>query len=424
MRMRKLKLQRRKIMLSSKSNRSFYRGSAMILGFTFMISHASLADNQILKDTVINTSLSALEPIISYSVTPNEIFYSTPELFDSSNRILQISRMNTQDFKQEKMYCLIPKQIFVAGAPMFCINGSYLLLQDDETLEINLFKCKRDTFKFISKIIPPERTKYFEMLPLDSELFLLIDLYNHHPSEDKFNASLSIYEPSLNRIMETIHPELPCIAWSHFPKKWVTINDSSIFLSEPCGRIIREYDHSLKPKAIIDLPVMANWKNLPANRFPFETSPDKIHPKLLIDKLKIITSKINRIESINSLGDSLLLISCTGADSIDLSKRIIFLYNPKTKQFWEQPIFCFSSSTINYQSKIRSSIEITLNSVWSGIYKSITIESDSFIPESGLTKEENEQLKNRYYETHDPEFIFKCSPTHLAHLLHDKSKWK
>jgi hypothetical protein len=411
-------------MLLSKSNRSFYRGSAMILGFTFMISQASIADNQSLRDTVINTSLSALEPIISSSVTPHEIFYSTPELFDSASRVLQINKLNTQDFKQEKKYCHIPKQIFIAGAPMFCINGSYLLLQDDETLELNLFKNKSDTFKFICKIIPPERTKYFEMLPLGKEQFLLIDLYNHHPSEDKFNTSLSVYEPSLNRISITIHPDLPCIAWSHFPKKWVTLNDSSIFLSEPCGTIIHEYDHSLKPKATIELPAMASWKNLPANRFPFETSPDKIHPKLLIDELKTINRRVNRIENITAVDDSLLIISCTGADSLDASKKIAFLYNPKTKQFWAQPITCFSTTAMNSSSKINSSIETILNSAWSGISRSITIDNDSFIPQTGLTQEENEQLKNKYYETHDPEFIFKAYTTHLDQLLRDKGKWK
>lgn len=401
-------------MLLLKNNKSINRGSILILGFTFFVTLRIMAyDSNPDSLTSINTGISAMNPDVTQNRSGNSLSFTTTSLFNKQTRKLEIIIYDPHLKIKTELKGTIPKNIVIQSSPIFAINKNYLIIQDDDAMNLHLFSISNTNFIFKNTIKLPEKTKFFCIQFLEKNLFLFSDMYNHHPLEKKFNVSLSIYDASKNKIINTIHPELPCIALSHLDHRWIEFNLENIFLVEPCGNAIHVYDHNLKEEKIIHIETDSKWIDLPKLQLPFETSTDKIHPKFLIEKLKPFIHSFNHIEFISIVNDTLLFLSCTNSDSTSKNESIAFIYNLKEYKLKNHIEFTRNSKQWGNNS-ISEELTTIFNSKLLIGNKSISISSDSYKPDKNLKYNENQLLKDKYYETHNPEFIIELAPLHLV----------
>ena len=401
-------------MLHSINNKSINRGSLLILGFTFF-SAMRLMAHDLNSDSVatIKTGLLALNPEVIQTRTGGALSFTTTSLWNKEKRELKIIVYDPVSKNKKELKGIIPQNITIQALPTYAINTNYIIIQDDDEMDLYLFRLSNTNFVFKNKIKSPTRSKFFNINFLEGNTFLFTDIYNHHPAENKYNVSLSIYDAAKNEIVKTIHPELPCIALSHLNHRWIEFNLENVFLVEPCGNAIHVYDHHLKEEKIIHIETDRKWIDLPKLQLPFETSTDKIHPKLLIEKLKPFIHSFNHIEFISIVNDTLLFLSCTNSDSTSKNESIAFIYNLKEYKLKNHIEFTRNSKQWGNNS-ISEELTTIFNSKLLIGNKSISISSDSYKPDKNLKYNENQLLKDKYYETHNPEFIIELAPLHLV----------
>lgn len=382
------------------------RGIAHALCFLILVSVNIYAES--VKDTIIETKEISIDPLNRSSISDNQFAFITSNSWNIKKRELFITNIDLKTFTKIKIKVLVPTSIKILQCPSFCLNDSFMLIQDEYDLEWFLFKNVSGEFKLIEKIILPSKTKAFDARVLNNHMFLFSDLYNHHPKDSLYNTSLCVFDARSRKIMKVIHPELPCIGLSHFPQNWISQNRELIALADPCGNKIRIYDFQLSQIRTIQLPTTSTWINLPGNKIPIETSPSQMNPKELIEKFGPMLSTFSRIETIHFANDSLLLISCNETDTANY-ENLNFVYNAKINAFISSKSI-FISEKRKIQNSGRSELTFQLNPhqmIRNGIC--ISLEEDNFIPNPTLTAEENEINKNKFYENNDPEFIIRIS---------------
>ncbi len=382
------------------------RGTIIFLCFFVLI--APKANAGVEKDTIIFTKESSVDPLYRSSIFQDQFVFATSTSWDLSQRILTLNKLELVRYALSKIKILIPTNIKLLQCPTFCITDSFLLLQDEYDLNWFLFIKKAGQYTYLEQLSPPPRTIFFKAKAISESKFLLTDNYNHHSADSVYNTSLCIYDARLRQFTAEIHPGLPCIGLSHFPQNWISNNSKQIALSEPCGNKIYLYDLALKLTEMICLPVDKHWIDLPENKIPLETRPEKINPKALIEKLNTLLPTFSRIETIHFVNDSILLVNCTIPDSLK-SKKTTYIYNTQNRSF-EKPeyISFYSKENMAFEKANTPSLNLTPYQLFSeGIY--ISLEDDNFIPNPNFTISQNETNKNNFYENNDPEFIIRIS---------------
>jgi hypothetical protein len=280
-----------------------------------------------------------------------------------------------------------------------------LILLDDAYFNYHRFEKKNGKFIYINTIELPPHSAGKNMKVIEDNKFLFYSIYNFHPDQLINNTTIMIYDAAENKIQNCIHPDLPCIAFSHLPHEWIAINKNRIALSDPCGYKIRFYDFALNIKdSIVYHP--SNWKDLTANKIPFETSSAKIHPKLLIDKLLAFEDTISRIEKIEFVNNSRLLVSSTCLNCGE-NKRRIDIWNMGN---YSSPVYTRNALPIEYSDSDNINIDtipLKLNHASNILFKDnlmYSVNDEDFEINRSMTVKEFNHQKDIFYETHDPYF--------------------
>ncbi len=384
------------------------KNRGVIMALCFLISFSFNSFGKIANDTIILTNENSIDPTFRSCISDNFYSYSTSHSWDINKREIVISKLNLKNHVISKLSIKVPTNIKILQCPTYCLTDSFLLLQDEYDLQWFLFKNMFGKYKFIDKIILPKNTMALNAKVLNEHMFLLTDIYNHHPLDSVSNVSLCTYDALLRKVTHEIHPVLPCIGLSHFPQNWISQNDKFIAVAEPCGNKIQIYNINLKLTRTISLPLSSSWTNLPGNKIPIETSPALINPKEFIGNFKNTISKFSRIETLQFANDSLLLISCNHPDSAQVTHEN-FVYNAKQDLFMDPKFITIKSSEVSDTNKTSGlTFHITPHQLLrNGIC--IMLLEDNFIPNPKLTTQENENNKNTFYEKNDPEFIIRLS---------------
>lgn len=419
--MMRLLLLQKKMKSFLKSSNFYHRGSILILGFLFIFGKEACSLG-LSTDSIsfYKTNLSSIDATIKICSFKSTIAFSTPQLFDTSTNRLEIRVTEFHNYTTRSLIDYIPKSIGIHQLPDISLSTHHLILQDFESLGLFVFKIINNTFEYQGQIQLPEKCQILNAYPLDEKRFLLTDIYNHHPLDSEYNVSLCIYDATLDSITAEIHPVIPCIALSHLEHQWTSFDANFIFLAEPCGNKIHRFDHNLKNEKIIEFKEPSNWTNLSNNKIPFETSPDKVHPKIVIFKLIDLLPSFNRIETIKTINDSITEIICSTSDSNNIQNKQAIFYNSKQDVFTNH----FQSYSTDIFGNSRNSIAEQLfnlsKSNWIGENKCITLSDDSFLGNPTLSQKENETNKEIYYQTKDPEFEFKIYNLNLSRIISDK----
>ncbi|MBL0104387.1 MAG: hypothetical protein IPP51_11925 [Bacteroidetes bacterium] len=359
------------------------------------------------KEETFHTAINSLDFQLKFSFFESTITYCTDFDNITGNKTLLFHTMNVTTLLNDSFRIKLPQNIQIETIPEFAATENFILLQDDKTLKIHCFEKRGKTGSmYHGEIKLPEKTSFLNFEPISQNKFLLMDYYNHHPLDSTENISLGIYNAESKIIEKTIHPKSPGIAFSHLQNHYITIGKNRIALAEAAGNKIRVYDFSLKEIITLSLPESVG--NFGVHQFPFETSPDKINPKELIELLKKHSNNIARIESLYYGPDDKLIAGIIPLHEFN-SNRLMIAYD-ETTGLYSLP------QKLNFTGQFCDTINIPC---WSDYLPSISgnrllvVSDDSFQTKLCLPKDEYEKRKNSYYETHDAEYIF-----HLYRINH------
>lgn len=305
----------------------------------------------------------------------------------------------------------IPDTIQIASLPLISLNEKYIILTDDYHFNQYRFELNNGIYQYANEIYKPSDSPVNMVTTINSELFLFECLYNFHPDNKQFNTNLAIYNARTNILSNFIHPDLPCIGFSHLEKKWTAVNDSVIALASPCGYQIYLYDLNLKLIDSIQFKP-AGWKDIPGLKIPFETNPSKIHPKHLIKKLDNYQDSISRIEKIFFIDDSTLMI--TGMNGQIPKNRNVELWNihHHNKPIYTSPVqIVYSDSDLVNPNRELLQLSLPLNLHFND-RKLIWFNDEETFYRDGQSYIQQKQFKDTYYENNDPQFnigVYKLS---------------
>ncbi len=365
------------------------------------------------------TGKNSISESFSSYISPPVVYYITDEDWNAESRDLSLNMINTESGKKDSFILHIPTTIIINELPDISLNSDYLILTDDEQFSLYRFKKSGKQFNFVNEIKLPEKCSGKNVKYLSKNKFLLYCFYNFHPSDNTYNSNLGIYDAEKDSIIRFIHPEMPCIGFSHFPKEWLTNNDNTIALASPCGYKIDFYNFNLELKGSIN-PQTSEIKNYRSiDKISFETSPDFIHPKLLIEKMLLLKDTVSRIEKIYFVNNSTLLVSSTGKD-LGNDQRRIDLWDIDHKL---KPVFCNAKNRIEVpvnDTLDPEHLPIPINSCDDLEIKNNIIyafNNEDYISDKKIKMSDFLQLKNQYYETNDPiysiqQFILPRIPVH------------
>ncbi len=354
----------------------------------------------------ISTGKNSITNQISSFVFPPYAYYFTSEEWNTESRVLKIYSVNCETGFRDSIEINIPRVIIINELPTIAVNENYLILCDDENFSFYRYLNRNGKYTFSNKIKLPNNSSGRYIRIIDKDKFLIHTIYNFHPDAESYNSNIGIYDAKNDKFINFIHPDLPCIGFSHLPKSWVTFNEKLIAIADPCGYKIRFYDFGLNLYDSINYFPGNGWKNLNGNKIPLETNPAKIHPKLLIDQLLSLQDSISRIEKIYFIDNSKLLVSSI-SPKCGKEKRRIDIWgtsNLKKPMLTETdfPVSYFDNDTIDRNDcpfPYYHLSEFTLNN---NLIFTITDENlNQTLP---ITMKEFKTLKDLYYEKNDPEF--------------------
>ena len=373
-----------------------------IFFMTTIIAHAQTAEWK----KSLSLGKSSLENRFRFYIKDATVFYFTTEDWDESTRMLKVSSLETTSSKRDSFIVSIPETVIFYDLPEIALNDDFLIMTDEEKMDIYRFWKTGNTYKFLNKIILPPHTNGQFVSFLKKNLFLVQCLYNFHPLDSTNNTNLGIYDAATDKILNFIHPDLPCIGFTHLDMSYVTNSDNLIAVANPCGYKIVLYDFNLKAKDSIDYTPKTGWTALPGNKIPGETDPSKIHPKLLIDNLVALKDSVSIIEKIFFINNDYLLISATGKSYGDNNRRIDY-WNIKNSK---SPAYSFPKAKIYYNENDTIQLKkcpLILNECKRSIIHNnliYTLNDDDFFPEDNQLFKIFNNKKNIYYEDNTPNF--------------------
>ena len=352
----------------------------------------------------VRMNKSSLDAELESWISPPFVYYMTNDDWNPEDRTLKIFCLNINSQLIDSAILKIPEEVIIHAIPGIAMNGNYLILTDDDRFKMFLFIRSGNSFIFRNKINLPSDFVTRRLKFLTADRILLYSIYNFHPVEGVQNTNLSVYDIQNDSIIKILHPELPCIGFSHLINEWISVSDDRIAIADPCGYTIRFYNFDLDLQDSIIFHPGGRWKDLPGNTLPFSTSPAEINPKLLIDKLLKIQDTISRIEKLFFLNDqSLLVISTCGA----MGKRRMDIWDLTDLR---KPIAMYDDVVTDSDSV--DTIDINLlppdmnrplrvyvkNQIVYRIY------DEDFYVNNSMSINEYKRQKNIYYENFDPKF--------------------
>jgi hypothetical protein len=359
----------------------------------------------------VSTGKLSLDADIVSCIYKDDVYWFTSDDWNNMTGTLKIYHLHTAEQKTDSFFISIPKEVKINNLPSISINEKFMILTDDNRFEQYRYILSGSKYTFSNKIMLPDSSACNRVMPLTRRLFLFECLYNFHPGDNLYKTNLGVFDAELNRFVAFIHPQVPCIAFSHLLHQWTATNDRLIALASPCGYKILFYDFNLQLVDSINYN-SPGWNDLPGQKIPFETDVSVIHPKLLIDKLLAIDS-ISRIERIYFLDNSTLMVSSTGKNLED-AKRMTDLWKiPGLEKPWLSTLNTIELSSsdtlfVNRQPlRMNSYLDIGFMNG-----KQFAISDEDYFETVNRTVKENAHRKDLYYETHDPHFsinIFKVN---------------
>ena len=374
----------------------------LVLCFHFTISDPSYSQKLTCYDReIIPLDINSLSEEIRYCQFGNIFYYLSSQDLSITNRQIKINKLDLSKKLTTQICIQIPNDFSLDGLPEFSITEKALLIQDFNSLDIYLFKKDRNNaFKFSRKIKTPNNVKFFSMIQLSDDKFLLKDYYNHHPLDNPNAITLAIYNSKNSKFESLIHPSGPCIAFSHLQSSYIATNQKYISLAEACGDKIQIYDTLLKPIKNICLPILADSIILCTDSIPFETDLSKTNPKWLIENLKDYSNERSRIESIVFIDAEHLFISIIPKHYYK-NKRLGLIYSIKEDKFSKPEIY---GRIVQFEKSIEFPSFPSLKPFCTDQQLTILC-SDDYFPDSLWNANEFQINKNKYYEDHDPHFV-------------------
>jgi hypothetical protein len=349
--------------------------------------------------------VNSIENRIEYSILSNTFYYCTKDDWKPEKRNLLIHTIEMDSGKKDSVTVIIPLGITISELPSIFAGEHQFILMDDDNMGLYLFNKTQTNYNYSSEINLPEGSAAVKATYIGDDKFLLQSVYNYHPDDKINNTSIGIYDALKNKVTRMIHPDLPCIGFSHLSLENIAFAGNRIAVSDPCGYKIVFYGLDLIAKDSIVYEPVSQWKNLPGNKIPFETSPSVIHPKILIDELIGLEDSVSRIEKIFFIDSKKLLVLSKG-NGLSNNRRVeIWNLNNLKSPAWSDAnykIRYVSNDTIStdkiplaYNNSVRT---VIMNGCMYQVY------DDDFLPPGKLLFENFTNKKNEFYEKNDPHF--------------------
>ncbi len=350
----------------------------------------------------IGLNKSSLDNRIACSYEDEKVFFTTQSDWDKDAHVIKFFCCRINDMKMDSFTVIVPSDITIYDLPDISANDQFLILVDDDEMKIHVFTRSGNTYKYKNDLKLPEHIAITEIKALSNNLFLMYSIYNYDKAENLYNSNVCIYDALQDKIVHIIHPEMPCIAFSHLSMQNVAYTSSSVAVSDPCGYKIRLYDRDLSIKDSIEYTAQ-QWKNYPGNKFPYETNPAIIHPKLLIEKLQQSEDSVSRIERIFFINENQLLVSSKGPGNSRNTRRLdIWTKKHLTNSIEHYPIRYNDTDTLHLNS-----IPLLLNNNNNTFFADgimIQVNEENLYPEENETLKHFTERKNIFYEKNDPQY--------------------
>jgi hypothetical protein len=390
------------------SNQSFIKYRRQFLAFCISIIFFPAVHSEELTckiEKVIRLNKNSLSNDIRSFINYPYVYYYTNDEWKSESRELKIFQVDIDSERKDSFIITLPEDIIIHTLPFITINNEFLILTDDDYFEMHRYKNINNRYTYINKIHLSNYSNGGKMFVLENNKFLFQSIYNYHPDDKLYKSNLGIYDANNDSIVKLIHPDVPCIAFSHLYNSWISVNENTIALAYPCSYKIILFDHNLF--AIDSIVYNHNeWKDLPGNKIPFETSTSKIHPKILIDSLQNIKTHFSRIEKIFFINNSTLMVSSVG-NNIEVKSRRIDLWKSHHNN---SPVFTGLKTKIENDISdtiLVNALPLQLNSpldISITKNKAYILTNEDFLPEQNISVKEFNYLKDLYYEKNDPQF--------------------
>jgi hypothetical protein len=274
------------------------------------------------------------------------------------------------------------------------VSGSYLFIPGSDKHRI-FRKKNRNRFTETASF-SAHKFHFTQAFPLEQGLLFLACLYNYHRLDDTARFKLAVYDPEKEQFTASIfHNNYPGIEFTHLPNHLIDARKNEIAVAQTLTYKIHFYNKNLRCIDSISRQIddWVSWdQDLHGKKYG-------IYVKSLISDILKIDNHISRIERINYLNDSTLLVlyRMPGADSTDT--RVIDIWQRK-RTTWTPAVtgqrFTFrhspedTISRANYQPNLTVSTPILMNDS-----QILTISIGGNPPNKPMTRSEYKSLAEK-----------------------------
>lgn len=397
------------------NSRWFGRGTVMFLCFLHFNAFAQYDTIFCSLKHAHNTGKDALTDEMITTRDKDQIYYLCKSGVDQVLRRFKIYQLNTESNRLDSMIVEYPQGMTIVTLPFsFAVNGSLMVFNDDSYGKIFQFRRQKEKWIFDKEVIIRKNLRFRSVYSLSNDRFLFAEVYDSadpktHP------ATLALYNGRTGLTEKIVHPKLACMAFAYFNIQPVAFNDRFIAISDLCQYKVHLYNDKLDSLTTISIKD-DKLKLLKDGMLPFESDPLKVHPKIIIDSLLKLDKYISRIDRITFLNDSLLLVSITLPEHLKVRQADV--WNIKEKTPWRYSSFIMPAEhvTEDYDPDRLPVFAESIGSPEVVNCMMIGPNSDPFHLKKKTSLSEFEQLKNRYYESHDPTYHFQFLDLYIPGL--------
>jgi hypothetical protein len=375
-------------------------------GIIILLQTASGQANDFLKlkyDSTVTLKVQSIDNVLYSSFSDSVLAYSSGEDIDTASRTIKIYSYNifTGDTFSAKIKIHSLGEFGYLNQIM--LTKKFLIfLFDDRILVYKRVKSKFEFQNLIVRLID----QFNAIASLPNEQILFYSIYNYHPKSCRYKTNFLIYDPVNDVITNVFHPDLSSLAFSHFKSSWVATNGDKIAIANPGKYNIKFYD--TKFKALDSISYMdTSWKGLENYELPFNTKPEEVNPKTIIDSILNFQNYISRVEQIYFPGaDHVWVVSKTPFQE-DVKRRIDFWTRTKKRWTLDKTIENYScveadSDTINFSnSKLDFYADLPIYFSNNTIIK---VSEDDFSLKEGVPFYEFKNMKNNFYKKNEPHY--------------------
>jgi hypothetical protein len=377
-------------------------------GIIILLQTASGQANDFLKlkyDSTVTLKVQSIDNVLYSSFSDSILAYTSSEDIDTASRTIKFYSYNI--FTGDTFSAMT--KVYLIGSfgylNQLMLTKKFLtLLFDDRIL---VYKRVKSKFEFQKIIIRPDQFNCIALL--QNEKLLFSSIYNYHPESCKNKTNFLIYDPVNDVVTDVFHPDLNSLAFSHFKSSWVATNGDKIAIANPGKYNIKFYN--IKFKALDSISYTdTSWKGLENYELPFNTKPEEVNPKTIIDSILNFQKYISRVEQIYfPNADHIWVISKTPFQE-DVKRRIDFWTRTKKRWTLDKTIDNYScveadSDTINFSnSKLDFYDDLP---VYFSNNTIIKVSEDDFPLKEGVQFSEFKNMKNNFYKKNEPHYAIK-----------------